>query len=169
MCISLHFITRRVGGREGPFCPFLAGLGGAGPGPARRPGGRRAGLQQGGAPTAGAAVFPEPGRRRRSSPPGSARCCALGVAPRPGRADRSAPLAASAPFLLAFTLNPAAPASVLTRGPPPGRPSRARGFEFRTPELGTVGLPLTHPPQSLQQTPPHRPHFGKLFRQNKSH
>lgn len=131
---------------KGPFALFSPALVARARVPHGRPGGRRTGLQQGGAPTGGAAVFPEPGRRLRSSPPGSARCCALGVAPRPGRADRSTPLAASSPFLLAFTLNPAAPASVLTRGPPPGRPSRARGFEFRTPELGTVGLPLTHPP-----------------------
>lgn len=47
----------------------------------------------------------------------------------------------------------------------PRRPSRSLRAEFRV--CGTAGLPLTHP-ESPQQTPPRRPHFGKRFRQNES-
>lgn len=113
----------------------------------------------------GAAGFPGPGRRLRSPPPRSARCCALAVAP-----ARAAPSNAPRrvfPFFAFIHPQPRrARLGPCTR--PTACAAQAAGEGPNSGSAERWGLPLTHP-KSLQQTPPHRPHFRKHVRQNTSH
>lgn len=117
------------------------------------------GMQSGGTPTGGAAVFPW-----RAGAPGHGRPRVRGAASlesrRAAAARTIAPLATSFPFSQVFPLNSAAPASILAPGPPPAPPETLNGGRIRG--LREGGSSSNSPQKASDRRRPLRPQVWKL-------